>query len=253
MNFGIRCAVAFASLALTVLPTAAQAREKPRYVEDVVVLDVADPVVPVRVVTYGCAGADHTPTLKNLEIARAATLCLLNAERAMRGLAPLRAEQPLTDESQAYSQRMVDERFFAHDRPMGYLLAGTYWVVAQNLAWGDGSLATPKSIVEGWMQSPGHRRNILEPAFTEIGIGIAPGSPDPRSRLGAATYTTDFGVIEGPWVDPVPPRQAAMVRRSVERKRCPRAKARATRGRTVELRKRIRCVRRTSTRAQWLH
>jgi len=67
--------------------------------------------------------------------------------------------------------------------------------LCENIAWGTEHLATPKGIVRGWMNSPGHRANILRGTFREIGIGIVVGAP---TRLGpgerGATYTTDFGV-----------------------------------------------------------
>ena len=54
-----------------------------------------------------------------------------------------------------------------------------------------GTLATPAQTVRGWMNSPPHRRNMLDRGFREIGIGVAlgaPGSNDP-----GATYATEFG------------------------------------------------------------
>jgi uncharacterized protein YkwD len=67
----------------------------------------------------------------------------------------------------------------------------------ENIAWGLGMKATPAAIVDKWMHSPGHRADILRPAFTQIGIGIALGAPNvPGRRAGeGATYTTDFGGV----------------------------------------------------------
>jgi len=62
--------------------------------------------------------------------------------------------------------------------------------VGENIAWGSGSLATPREIERGWMRSPRHRANILSQRFREIGAGVAAGTPE---RAGGATYTTDFG------------------------------------------------------------
>lgn len=204
-----RCAVALAaSLASAVLATAAPAQEDAGRMqlriaaqnggepvaELVLGTQNGAPTAVLRLAPHACTGAEAPPTATALEIARAATLCLLNSERALRGLRPLRERRPLTEASQAYSERMVDERFFAHENPVGYLLDGT-WIAGQNLAWAEGPLAAPYRIVEGWMASPGHKGNILHPDFGEVGIGIATGSPEPRSRLSAATYTTDFGIV----------------------------------------------------------
>ena len=65
------------------------------------------------------------------------------------------------------------------------------WSAGENIAWGSGSLGTPASIVDGWMHSAGHRANILNGAFTQIGIGVAGGAPQAGIDDGG-TYATDF-------------------------------------------------------------
>jgi uncharacterized protein YkwD len=96
---------------------------------------------------------------------------------------------------------MVRQRFFDHVSPDGTTFdqrvkaAGyvSFQTLAENIAWGSGQRATPARIVNGWMHSSGHRRNILDRGLHEIGIGIVPGAPlDVRGQR-AATYTTDFG------------------------------------------------------------
>jgi uncharacterized protein YkwD len=58
-----------------------------------------------------------------------------------------------------------------------------------------GDAATPATIVRAWMHSPGHRANILNRRFREIGIGVASGAPvrDGAAKSGA-TYATEFGL-----------------------------------------------------------
>ena len=152
-----------------------------------------------------CAGGDITPTSDNLASVRHATLCLLNHERAMRGLGRLHESAKLRSAAQAYSWSMVRHDFFDHVSPSGstltsrvrstaYLSSARGWALGENIAWGSGSLATAASTVRAWMHSAGHKRNILTGRFTEIGIGIAPGAPiQLPSGMSAATYTTDFG------------------------------------------------------------
>jgi len=155
-----------------------------------------------------CAGADEVPAAGDLDGAAWATLCLLNEQRAAYGLPPLRRAAVLDRASAAYAQRMVDERFFAHVGPDGLDVAhrlraagygdrlGRDWVVGENIAWGQEIYATPRSTVQHWMASPGHRRNVLSDEYAEIGIGIVLGAPvDPTW---GATYTTDFGVVQRP-------------------------------------------------------
>ena len=153
-----------------------------------------------------CPGADNVPTAGTIAQASQATLCLLNNERAAAGLHPVAETPGLTQPSAAYSARMVAEDFFAHVSPDGgtlvdrltaarYIAPDGDWTVGENIAWGQGELGTPRNIVVAWMNSPGHRHNILTGEFTEIGIGIALGSPG--TPTWGATYTTDFGAVAG--------------------------------------------------------
>ena len=132
---------------------------------------------------------------------RALILCLLNEQRVRHGLAPLRSEPRLELASQRHSDDMVNRRFFEHDTPEGVevqarILATGYpannAITGENIAWGEGAESSPVEIVDSWMHSPGHRENILRPAFTEVGVGVAMAAPR-LTDFPAATYTTDFG------------------------------------------------------------
>jgi uncharacterized protein YkwD len=84
-------------------------------------------------------------------------------------------------------------------RAIGYQ-RGVSGSAGENIAYGVGDKSTPASIVRAWMRSPGHRADILRPAFTEIGIGISLGAPEvlDRNPQNSATYTTDFGGVVDP-------------------------------------------------------
>ncbi len=149
-----------------------------------------------------CPGADLQPTDANLPQVAQATLCLLNVQRSGAGLAPLAEQAQLDQASSAYSRLMVEESFFAHVAPdgtqltdrltaAGYLGQPGSWVVGENIAWGESYLATPREIMTAWMNSAGHKANILSADYREVGLGIATGVP--TSSNGGATYTTDFG------------------------------------------------------------
>jgi uncharacterized protein YkwD len=152
-----------------------------------------------------CADANLVPTNANVDAVRTSTLCLLNVERTSRGLTPLKSNRYLLKAARRYSHLMVQERFFAHVSPEGstlvtrvrkgtkYLRGAHSWTLGENLAWGSGDLATPANTVRAWMNSPGHRRNVLTPTFRHIGIGVVTGAPAPTHGFPAATYTTDFG------------------------------------------------------------
>lgn len=130
------------------------------------------------------------------------TVCLLNNQRRRRGMRPLRRNRRLSSAARRHSHDMVSRHYFSHvsqagrdvvDRltNTGYLGGGGSWTVGENLAWGAGSRSTPREIVQAWMHSPGHRANILNRSFREIGIGVAFDTPE--HGLTGATYTTTFG------------------------------------------------------------
>jgi uncharacterized protein YkwD len=154
-----------------------------------------------------CPNPDLAPSAETLAPMAEATLCLVNGERADRGLAPLTANARLADAATAYAQDLVAGQYFSHTgrdgsgvleriKRSGYVPRGTAYVLGENLAWGSGALATPGAIVNAWMNSPGHRDNILNPDFREIGVGIVSGNPRSADGRGA-TYTTHFGALEG--------------------------------------------------------
>ena len=152
-----------------------------------------------------CANTDVTPSPSSMPIVRTAILCLLNAQRGAHGKLALHANASLAHAAGNYSLAMVHEGFFDHVSPGGSTLVSrvhrtTYlngvrgWMLAENIAYGTGGDSTPKAIVNMWMHSAGHRANILNPQYRDIGIGAALGAPVQVSGASAAaTYTTDFG------------------------------------------------------------
>jgi len=104
---------------------------------------------------------------------------LTNAERARAGLRALAVDPLLAAAAQAHSTDMVARAFYSHTSPDGSqpwdraAAAGSRRrTIGENIACGQRSAA---EVVEGWMNSPGHRANILKPDFTHIGIGFAGG------------------------------------------------------------------------------
>lgn len=199
-----------------------------------------------------CPGADVIPVAGNLTQVSQATLCLLNNERATHGLRPLTEAAGLTQPSAAYSARMVTENFFAHVAPDGATLtdrleADGYidpdgdWTVGENIAWGQGSISTARAITVAWMNSPAHRDNILEPEYTEVGIGVVPGTPGDTSW--GATYTTDFGAVVRDTTSGAVARTASTKARKASAKRCRtttvRGKAASAKGRSARTTKHV--------------
>jgi uncharacterized protein YkwD len=169
----------------------------------VVALPAATADAAKRRAKSDCADTQVEPAAANLGDVRAAVLCLHNRERAARGMPALRESAKLRRAAEGHSADMVAQGYFAHDSLSGADMAerilGTGyardrgWSLGENIAWGTGSLATAAEIHRAWMESPGHRANILRRQFREIGIGIALGAPAGNGGDGA-TYTADFGV-----------------------------------------------------------
>jgi uncharacterized protein YkwD len=150
-----------------------------------------------------CADADLEPAPDNLARVRAAILCLHNQVRARHGLPAVRESSRLRRAALGHSRDMVADGFFEHTTPSGvtmvdrimrarYVRRDQGWALGENLAWGTGSLATPRGAIEAWMDSPGHRANILRRTYRELGVGVVLGVP--VSDAAGATYTVDFGV-----------------------------------------------------------
>ncbi len=105
-----------------------------------------------------------------------AVLDLTNAERQKAGLQPLQADRNLMNSARQKSTDMASNNYFSHTSPtygspFDQMKANgvTYKSAAENIAMGQ---RTAEEVVKGWMESPGHRQNILTPGFTHIGIGF---------------------------------------------------------------------------------
>jgi uncharacterized protein YkwD len=157
--------------------------------------------VPNASAAGACSAANSAASKASKRALVRATLCVLNAERARHRLRPLRLNRKLSMAAQRHSRAMARQRFFSHTSPggasfvdrirsTGYLSGARSWTVGENIAYGSGGLSSPRSIGTAWMNSPGHRANILSGSFREIGVGLASGTPAGGS---GATYTTDFG------------------------------------------------------------
>lgn len=113
---------------------------------------------------------------------------LVNAERSKAGCSPVKVNAALTEAAQKHSEDMAASRSMSHTGSDGsspadrITRAGYSWsTYGENVAYG---YSTPEQVMTGWMNSPGHKKNILNCAFKEIGVGLAqPGS----------YWTQDFG------------------------------------------------------------
>jgi len=149
-----------------------------------------------------CAHTDLLPDAGNLELIRAALVCLHNQVRAQSGLGALAENGALTAAGAAHSADMVQRGYFDHSSPEGgsfsdrilaarYAGAGDGWTVGENLAWGTGELSTPAGLMRAWMNSEGHRENVLKGAYREIGFGLSLGTPTGAGT--GVTVSVEFG------------------------------------------------------------
>ena len=103
---------------------------------------------------------------------------LVNVERAKKGLNALTYDWQLARVARYKSQDMKDRGYFSHTSPvygspfqMMKSFGITYKTAGENIARGQ---ATPQAVVDAWMNSQGHRANILNSSFTHIGVGYVP-------------------------------------------------------------------------------
>lgn len=128
-----------------------------------------------------------------IPLVESAVLALSNAERTQEGLSSLASDTALADIARAHSADMLARSYFSHTDPAGCgsscraNAAGYGWrAIGENIYMSEGfDVPAPKHaqmVVDGWMNSPGHRANILGAQYSHMGIGIA--------QKGDAIYVT---------------------------------------------------------------
>jgi uncharacterized protein YkwD len=118
---------------------------------------------------------------------------LVNQQRAQAGLAPLQVSPQLVEEAHIQSTDMAEIGVMAHVLPGAALptpesraqyVGYNYSYLGENVAF---NYPDDNSVMTAWMNSPEHRANILDPSYTQIGVGIAYDSQ------GEPYYTQEFG------------------------------------------------------------
>jgi uncharacterized protein YkwD len=130
---------------------------------------------------------ERTAGLEDVEAVRRAVLDQVNAERGKARVRPLLLEPRLTSAAQHHAQDMLARGYFAHASPEGKTVreraqtAGYRWhAVGENIA--EGQLSVDQ-VVRAWMESPEHRRNILDRDFIHMGLGLALGETPKGFRV----------------------------------------------------------------------
>ncbi|HVG11120.1 MAG TPA: CAP domain-containing protein [Thermoanaerobaculia bacterium] len=138
--------------------------------------------------------ARQTAALTDLEQVRAEMLATVNARREAAGAPPIVLDPRLNAAAQKHAEDMLTRSFYDHRnleglQPRDRVVQAGYrpFLVAENIARGH---TTVEEAMDAWMQSRGHRGNLLNPAFTQMGVGCAVGT----NAAGATVlWVQDFG------------------------------------------------------------
>jgi len=119
----------------------------------------------------------NIPEASSLTSFETEVIRLINLERTNRGIPALTTNWQLSRVARYKAQDMIDNNYFSHTSPtygspftMMQSFGLKFSAAAENIAYG---YSTPKEVVAGWMNSPGHRENILSRSYTQTGVGAA--------------------------------------------------------------------------------
>jgi uncharacterized protein YkwD len=181
--------------AVTTAPAAAKTKvtHKTKKKRKKVLATVSTPAV--------CANTTLVPDAGNLEQIRAALDCLHDQIRTQNHLGTLSENTALDAAAAAHTDDMIARRYFEHETPeggtfdqrilaAGYARKGQGWSLGENLIWAESEIATPAALMNSWMNSEGHRENILNGAYRELGLAVRLGTP---TGAPGVTVSAEFG------------------------------------------------------------
>ena len=131
--------------------------------------------------------------MQNLSRAQISLLSAINSARAAAGVAPLRNNVRLTSAANWQSRALAQAGYLDHTSPDGSTLVDRLTRVRwRGVAAGEilAVAGAPGDAVAMWLQSPGHRENLLRPSFRTVGLGLARGVWNGRPAL---YVTADLG------------------------------------------------------------
>ena len=158
---------------------------------------------PAASAAAACPGAKRSNL--PLRSSERVVFCMINRARAARGLRLLRHDRRLVRVARRHSADQVRFGFVGHRSPRrGALLSRMKrsgfgrgrgsWTFGEILGGGRGrNYATPRFIVRQWLRRPIHRRAILMPGFTHMGVGAVRGTPSGGKRFGGRNFVVTFG------------------------------------------------------------
>jgi uncharacterized protein YkwD len=152
-------------------------------------------LVACTLIAFASIGAGSAQAARPLHLSRAerTLLTAINSARAAAGVPPLRATASLTNAATWQSKVLAQAGYLDHTSPDGSTLIDRLTRARWHGTTAGEDLAvapSPSEAVSMWMQSPGHRENLLRPSFRTVGLGLAQGT----WSGGTALYVTaDFG------------------------------------------------------------
>ncbi len=130
------------------------------------------------------------PSIDNVKSLEQQVIDLVNKQRAAHGLALVKANWELCRVARYKSQDMINKGYFGHQSPtygspftMMQSFGIRFSAAGENIAYGQRS---PQEVMTAWMNSAGHRANILSPAYTQMGCGVA------KTSSGTYYWTQEF-------------------------------------------------------------
>lgn len=132
----------------------------------------------------------NVPNIADIKALENEVIRLVNIERGKQGLAPVTGNWQLSRVARYKSTDMRDKNYFSHYSPtygdpfkMMHDFGITFYAAGENIAMGQ---PTPQAVMTAWMNSQGHRANILNPQYNEIGVGVA------KTQNGTIYWTQEF-------------------------------------------------------------
>ncbi|MDX2215545.1 MAG: CAP domain-containing protein [Oculatellaceae cyanobacterium bins.114] len=157
----------------------------------------------VRVFPRGVGKTDYRLSFGARPVAAASfayrVVELTNFFRDRNGLAPLAINTQLSNAAQNYSRQLALGDFLDHNAPDGSTIESRIRTAGYQPQWWAENIAagytTPDQVVQAWIDSEGHRRNILSPELKEIGVGYFNLSPDTGTQTWQYYWTQSFGTL----------------------------------------------------------
>ena len=122
----------------------------------------------------------NIPSIDDVKALEQKVIELVNQQRAYNGLPALKANWEVSRVARYKSQDIIDKHYFAHQSPtfgspfnMMENFGIRFSAAGENIAYGQ---RTPEEVMKSWMNSPGHRSNILNATYNQIGVGVAKSS-----------------------------------------------------------------------------